>query len=763
MFDIKSLDISLNTNNISLYCPISPLLFSGLVRYSMGALPPGWSGAPLHPDSMSTDIPNPNRRRAASESGARGGKHTPAPARKSHSPTLALGADKRRSPRNNSPLSSPKSLTSKSLPGSETLLSPTASPINLLGMTKTNSTVSSNSSPTAKFFPDVSLSSDTKEHTNKTGDDESSEDIVIDVQKFKEGPSPSDDLTNETQRLKPAKSRCPCLTSSNGKSWLLSCHSCGQIWHNHCANLKGDKLTQEALDSILKHWQCPWCFVVPFPCPKGHKAEKTKLSLDSITNANEFLTTVVGSLETMVDTKLSEVLRVNAETVEAIGKQLESLSSEISNFKNSSNPSNITPLISQVPIPTHQFPPQPPVSQIEVENSPISHNLSHIEDFVENFITAEEEEEVITLLNNESFVNEGNRGVVQYGEHYKYMGSKTKPKTFPEPIKKIMDALNQSISEKHRDKRFHYTLNSCLVNKYQGNSSTLPEHSDDEGDICPWSSIFTVSVGSTRTVVFRDKVNNQETPLHCAGRSMYEMSRISQNFIKHQIKAQPEVENSPQVRYSLTFRAVHWANFNSTILIGDSNFGKIQFGVGAGKIGQATPGLRTFAATVDDIEPLSCSPFRNIVVMVGTNNLKNDMTDPEIRDLYKSYKLKIIQMRHLNPKAKILVCPVLPTKSSVINKRIFKFNNYICNDLMQSDLKILFVEGFIDFLDKQSHLLRNDLAVGDANDILHINHTKGVRLLVKLIKQTIFNAKKSKTVDMRTYANVTRGGPANPI
>ena len=78
-------------------------------------------------------------------------------------------------------------------------------------------------------------------------------------------------------------------------------------------------------------------------------------------------------------------------------------------------------------------------------------------------------------------------------------------------------------------------------------------------------------------------------------------------------------------------------------------------------------------------------------------------------------------------------------------------------------MKATVVEGFIEFVDRQSALLRSDLAVDDINDILHINSTKGVRLLVSLIKKAIFRAKQSKTVNGRTYANATRGGPAFPV
>ena len=65
---------------------------------------------------------------------------------------------------------------------------------------------------------------------------------------------------SQTEKPLPPNQRCPCKASSNGKSWLMTCNSCEQVWHNRCANLKGDKPTKEAVDSILKDWQCPLRF-----------------------------------------------------------------------------------------------------------------------------------------------------------------------------------------------------------------------------------------------------------------------------------------------------------------------------------------------------------------------------------------------------------------------------------------------------------------------------------------------------------------------
>ena len=104
----------------------------------------------------------------------------------------------------------------------------------------------------------------------------------------------------------------------------------------------------------------------------------------------------------------------------------------------------------------------------------------------------------------------------------------------------------------------------------------------------------------------------------------------------------------------------------------------------------------------------------------------------------------------------------MPTKSREINKQVFSFNKCIHNDLIQVSLGINFVEGFIEFVDRQTSLIRRDFAVSDSNDILHINDTKGVRLLVKLIKLSIFSAKSNK-ISSQAYANATKGGPLHPV
>ena len=192
--------------------------------------------------------------------------------------------------------------------------------------------------------------------------------------------------------------------------------------------------------------------------------------------------------------------------------------------------------------------------------------------------------------------------------------------------------------------------------------------------------------------------------------------------------------------------------------MGDSNFGPIKFGSGKGKVGESTPGTRVFTPTINSIDPIACASYRNVVLMVGTNDLKVDYVDDEnkIRQLYKVYKSKISLIKKHNTKCKIIVCPVLPTKCSTINRKIDIFNSFLFTDLLYSNMGVTLVEGFGEFWDHHTHLLKDSLS--KPHDELHLNDGLGVRVLVKLLKDTIFRHHK-KDGGRRNYADTVRGGP----
>ena len=106
------------------------------------------------------------------------------------------------------------------------------------------------------------------------------------------------------------------------------------------------------------------------------------------------------------------------------------------------------------------------------------------------------------------------------------MGSKKNPKPIPTSFKLLLDSLNTNL---------HYKLNQVLVNRNTGPDASLPSHSDDENDINPTSSIFTVSIGNSATVTFTNIKSGEGSELIVEDRSLYRMTKDSQNEFKYQI------------------------------------------------------------------------------------------------------------------------------------------------------------------------------------------------------------------------------------
>ena len=112
-----------------------------------------------------------------------------------------------------------------------------------------------------------------------------------------------------------------------------------------------------------------------------------------------------------------------------------------------------------------------------------------------------------------------------------------------------------------------------------------------------------------------DHVHNQE----CTPRSVYSMTRRSQNFFKHCIDPGSIAEG---VRYSLAFRSVSGLNRNTTCIIGDSNTRGLKFGTNHRRtFGKLLPGKQFLAPTISDIDPYVACGYSNVVVMWGINDI----------------------------------------------------------------------------------------------------------------------------------------------
>ena len=389
-------------------------------------------------------------------------------------------------------------------------------------------------------------------------------------------------------------------------------------------------------------------------------------------------------------------------------------------------------------------------------DAPPCHHQEPVADFSDDFIDEEIAKSTSDFLDSLSFKEENGHSVLAFGAPYKYTGSRSSNEvhSVPNELQPLLDRVNglqrDIFYNQYPDcKKYNKPpppINSLLINKYEGTESFLPKHSDDEETIHPESCIFTLSLGAQCMIEFTPQVTDVDNPISsvtCTHRSLYRMSRKSQDFFKHEIKAGQTQEGT---RYSLTFRSVCRWNNNSTCIVGDSNTGNLNFGTDKRKtFGELMPGHRFWAPTVEKIEPSVCCSYSNVIIMCGINNIRDPKINNshELEKIYDVYQSKIAEIRKLNPKCKIFVCPILPTKNYDLNKGALYFNKLIFEDLTKRDLDVECIWGFDSFLDSDgSGLLASNLSKRfdrhNQPDMLHLN-LSGTRCLAGLIKQSVFS------------------------
>ena len=399
------------------------------------------------------------------------------------------------------------------------------------------------------------------------------------------------------------------------------------------------------------------------------------------------------------------------------------------------------------PIPDHK----------QIPNSEIS--LDYIDNDAANELTS--------FLNSCDFKQENGHSVASFGEPYVYTGSKSSQNVppIPEELKFLFEKLNALQTELYAAKYGSETqnspcINSCLINRYEGSASILPRHSDREVTIDPESSIFTVSIGSSCDIKFIERATGSETLLNCPNRSMYHMTRRSQENFDHMIE-RGSIESG--VRYSLTFRCVSWKNKNATCLLGDSNTGLLRFGSDKrGTFGELMPGRKFWAPRIKDVDPVSCMGYSNVVLLCGINDVRHPDVESEndVAECYAELKRKVKQIQLLSPSTRaVFVCPLLPTKNLQLNGKVNTFNRLIHFDLVPACKGVVCVEGFMRFA--RNHLLADELSKQfdrfGRQDTLHLNKS-GTRVLAGLIKHSVF-LRLNGGVDRRRHTGKNDGRP----
>lgn len=360
------------------------------------------------------------------------------------------------------------------------------------------------------------------------------------------------------------------------------------------------------------------------------------------------------------------------------------------------------------------------------------------------------------LLTKTKFRQLNGRAVASYGDSYYYNGSPAQRKSpMPSVLKDIIKIVHK---EEHGP-----IPNSCVINRFQGKDSYLPEHSDNEKTIDPESTIHCISIGNDVTLTYKDKISREEKTLVAKNNSIYRMSAKSQLFFTHRIEKSSIMDDN-FTRYSITLRAINKNNTNSTIILGDSNVKHIKFGKGRNTFGDMMPGTKKTTYHIHDIKPADCIGYSNAILHVGINDLKDyskgrtedDPPPDDIQSHFRNLTRKIEEIQTLTPHTRIHLSPVLPTGISHLNSRAMDLNSMLCDYVNKSNPSIRFFD-FWDFLGSDGLLHMDFRCYNNPRDPIHLGR-EGIIKLVGKFRDSILRPK----VDARNYNSVLSSGGVPP-
>ena len=143
-----------------------------------------------------------------------------------------------------------------------------------------------------------------------------------------------------------------------------------------------------------------------------------------------------------------------------------------------------------------------------------------------------------------------------YGRYTTYFGSRpySYGRIHHDPCEYPDIDIFSTIEERMKsvDNDFSFDDYTCLVTHYPNGSSSIPRHSDNEPSIQHDSTIYTISIGATRTLRLTNTTGLlQEHDVTLRHGTVYSMSRLSQDSWSHEIV--PDY-NCKEPRISFTFR-----------------------------------------------------------------------------------------------------------------------------------------------------------------------------------------------------------------
>ena len=284
--------------------------------------------------------------------------------------------------------------------------------------------------------------------------------------------------------------------------------------------------------------------------------------------------------------------------------------------------------------------------------------------YKEEIINSELNKSLLDHVENSEFTD---KNTIYYGEYSYKSGDITYPaQKLPKVLMELVEAVRPKLSNQNAP------INSCIIRRYDDGTKGNSPQRMVEPIINPESLIVTVLLGTGMTISFRNDDGQHPIEMPLEDGSVLEMTRHSQDFWTHHMNQ----SNNGTVNYLFTFLHASPHFLQSTILLGDSNTARINFGSGKGTLGVWMPGKRVAAMFIEHI-PDACNigPYHNIILHTGINNIKNPYNRKSNAALISSLRSKCDDIAHTYPKARVFISLLLPTKSTSLNFQVRQFNN----------------------------------------------------------------------------------------
>ena len=166
-----------------------------------------------------------------------------------------------------------------------------------------------------------------------------------------------------------------------------------------------------------------------------------------------------------------------------------------------------------------------------------------------------------------------------------------------------------------------------------------------------------------------------------------------------------------------------------------------------GTFGHKLPGKRLECFTIDQLDPALCVGYKNVVVHCGVNNIKRGGGD--VKHWANELTKKLKNICEICPYSKVIVSPILPTRSSWLNNRAMEFNSLLfryCN----ANTRVSALD-FDSFVDEEGLLNKQFCRFKRPDDPIHLG-SSGIFKLSRAIAHKILGS----PVDGRLFSDVTK-------